>query len=223
MTGILEPMIIYIQYMYITNMSTPPLNVQSAPQTPNFSAESIQVSAEIATPQAAMESVKSGQQQLNSVNTLSGGSKRRRRHIRATQRKREWKPKSFIRTYKGRKYQQIEQKGGSSSTESGGQISIPQVGSPCSSGSQCAGAQNAAFTAIKNQALSNGANDGYVAQTGGRKDRKVLFSKHNTYYTTHRVRGNKGRSRHSHKPRHDQSLTSMIAYNIKKVMRKVFS
>ena len=207
-------------------MSTPPLNVQSAPKTPNFGAASIQISADIATPQAAMESVKAGQQQLHSVNTLSGGSKRRRRHIRATQRKREWKPKSFIRTYKGRKYQQIEQKGGSSSTQSDGQISIPQVGSPCSSGPQCAGAQNAAFTALNNQALSNGANDGYIAQNGGRKDRKVLFSKHNTYYghNTHRVHSNKhGRSRHSHKPRHDQSLTSMIAYNIKKVMRKVFS
>jgi hypothetical protein len=62
--------------------------------------------------------------------------------------------------------------------------------------------------------MANGANDAYVEQKGGRK---VRFSNH------HRsIRQRSSRS-HSQKPRHDQSLTSIIAYNIKKVMRKVFS
>ncbi len=207
-------------------MTTPPLQIQSAPAAPNFNAATIQVPASIATPQAAMDSVKSGQEQLNSVNNFSSGGGGKRSRRRATQMtkhkhkyKREWKPKTFIRTYKGRKYHEIKQKGGSSesNTQNGGQIPIPQVGSTCSSGPQCAGAQNAMFTEIKNQALSNGANDGYISQSGGRKDRKVIFSKHNTYY------GNKSYNRKSRKARHDKSLTSIIAYNIKKVMRKVFS
>jgi hypothetical protein len=215
--------------MYITKMPTPALIVQSAPPQPEFDAASIQVPATTATPQAAMESVKAGQSQLNSVNNFSGGSKhshnrsRSRRHLRTSKRKQDWKPKSFIRTYKGRKYQPMEQKGGSSSEQSGGQIPIPQVGPLCSGGPQCAGAQNAEFTSIKNQALSNGANDAYIAQTGGRrKGRAVLFSKRNTYYGNSPI-SKIHRSRRSHKPRHDQSVTSIIAYNIKKIMRKVFS
>lgn len=191
---------------------SPPLQIQQTPKEPEYSAASIQVPANIATPQATMDSVKAGQSQLNSVNSLSGGGTRRRGHTtrrRDTKHKRHWKPTSFTRRYKGRKYQ----KGGSDGGN--GAIPIPQVGSPCSGGPQCAGAQNASFTAIHNQAMSNGKNDAYVAQTGGGRRRKVRFSKHRTYY--HRG------STQSRKPRHDQSLTSMIAYNIKKVMRKVFS
>ena len=190
----------------------PPLQVQSAPAAPEFSAAGIQVPANIATPQAAMNNVKAGQSELNSVNNFSGGSRRRRRP------KREWKHKSFIRTYKGRKYRQPSSSSSSSSSPqkggSGAPIVIPQVGSTCSGGPQCAGAQNAAFTSINNQAKSNGANDAYAAQTGGRGGRKVRFSKRNMYHQRS--------TRNSRKPRHDQSLTTIIAYNIKKVMRKVF-
>jgi hypothetical protein len=196
---------------------TPPLQIQQAPKEPEYAAAGIQVPANIATPQATMDNVKAGQSQLNAVNSLSGGGSRhsrgRSRSARYSKNKRDWKPKSFIRTYKGRKYQT----GGSDSGSGAGAaaIPIPQVGSPCSGGPQCAGAQNASFTAIHNQAMSNGKNDAYAAaQTGGRR-RKVRFSKRRTYY--HRG------SSQSRKPRHDQSLTSMIAYNIKKVMRKVFS
>jgi hypothetical protein len=185
---------------------TPPLQIQQAPKVPEYTAASIQVPANIATPQATMDNVKAGQSQLNAVNTLSGGGSRRR-SARYSKNKRDWKPKSFIRTYKGRKYQN----GGS------GAIPIPQVGSTCSSGPQCAGAQNANFTSINNQAMANGANDAYVEQKGGRK---VRFSKHHRY---HHSSTRSRRIGHSQKPRHDQSLTSMIAYNIKKVMRKVFS
>jgi hypothetical protein len=181
-----------------------PLNIQAAPQAPSYDAASIQVSAKIATPQATMDAVKAQQGQLNAVNTLSGGRSRSRRRGRGH--------KSFIRTYKGRRYiakeqQQQQQTGGSS----GGAIVIPQVGSPCSAGPQCAGAQNANFTALHNQAQSNSINDAYATQKGGRK--KVRFS-----HATARHRRS-----HRHRPRHDQSLTSMVAYNIKKVMRKVFS
>lgn len=177
-----------------------PLNIQAAPQVPSYDAASIQVSAKIATPQATMDAVKAQQGQLNAVNTLSGGRSRSRRRGRGH--------KSFIRTYKGRRYIAKEQQTGGSS---GGAIVIPQVGSPCSAGPQCAGAQNANFTAIHNQAQSNSINDAYATQKGGRK--KVRFS-----HATAR------HHRRSHRrPRHDQSLTSMVAYNIKKVMRKVFS
>jgi hypothetical protein len=179
------------------------LNIQAAPQAPSYDAASIQVPANIATPQATMDGVKAQQSQLNAVNTLSGG--------RGRGRSRRLGRKSFIRTYKGRRYipkqQQQQQTGGSSSSQSGGQIVIPQVGSTCSSGPQCAGAQNANLTATHNQALSNSINDAYAEQKGGRK--KVRFTMR--------------RRSHRRKPRHDQSLTSMIAYNIKKVMRKVFS
>jgi hypothetical protein len=173
------------------------LNIQAAPQAPSYNAQSIQVPANIATPQATMEGVKAQQSQLNAVNTLSGGRSRSRRRGR----------KSFIRTYKGRRYIPKQQTGGSTSSQDGGQIVIPQVGSTCSAGPQCAGVQNANLTATHNQALSNSINDAYAEQKGGRK--KVRFTMN--------------RRSHRRKPRHDQSLTSMIAYNIKKVMRKVFS
>jgi hypothetical protein len=198
----------------------PPLQVQQTPAAPEFGAAGIKVPAHIATPQAAMNNVKVGQSELNTVNNFSGGSRRRRRRSgrgrSGLRPKREWKHKSFIRTYKGRKYQ--DSSSSSSSPQKGGappQIVIPQVGSSCSGGPQCAGAQNAAFTSINNQAKSNGANDAYAAQTGGgRSGRKVRFSKRNAYHQRS--------TRNSRKPRHDQSLTTIIAYNIKKVMRKVF-
>ena len=189
---------------------TASLQIQQAPPPQDYSAAHIQVPANIATPQATMDNVKAQQSQLNAVNNFTGGSRR----ARQTQHKRDWKPKSFIRTQKGRRYREPSQKGGST----GAAIPIPQVGSTCSSGPNCAGAQNATFTALNNQASANGANDAYAAQSGGRRGRvgrKVRFSKH------HRSDGH--RRSHSQKPRHDQSLTTMIAYNIKKVMRKVFS
>ena len=199
----------------------PPLVVQQTPQTPDFVAAGIKVPAYIATPQAAMNNVKAGQSELNSVNNFSGGSRRRRRSSRSRglRPKRQWKHKSFIRTYKGRKYQESSSSSSSSSSSpqkggSGAQIVIPQVGSTCSGGPQCAGAQNANFTSINNQAKSNGINDAYAAQTGGRRGRKVRFSKRHMYHQRS--------TRNSRKPRHDQSLTTIIAYNIKKVMRKVF-
>ena len=206
----------------------PPLVVQQTPAEPEFGAAGIKVPAHIATPQAAMNNVKAGQSELNSVNNFSGGSRRRGRRSRSrgsssrgssssssSKPKREWKHKSFIRTYKGRKYQDSSSSSSSSSPQKGGApIVIPQVGSSCSGGPQCAGAQNANFTSIINQAKSNGANDAYAAQTGGRSGRKVRFSKRHAYHQRS--------TRNSRKPRHDQSLTTIIAYNIKKVMRKVF-
>jgi len=201
-------------------MSTPQLQVQQAPPPQDFTSPGIQVPANIATPQAAMDNVKLQQTNLNAVNTLSGGGRSRSRsRSRASKQgtrkhPRHWKPKTFIRMYKGRRYQDTQT--GGSAQQTGG-IPIPQVGPTCSSGPNCAGAQNAAFTSINNQAKSNSANDAYISQSGGRK---VRFSKHHTYH-----RGSKSRSsRQSQpKPRHDQSLTTIIAYNIKKVMRKVFS
>jgi hypothetical protein len=200
-------------------MSTPQLHVQQAPPPQDFTPASIQVPANIATPQAAMDNVKLQQTNLNAVNTLSGGGRSRSRSRsskQGTRRRikhpRHWKPKTFIRMYKGRRYQDTQT--GGSAQQSGG-IPIPQVGSTCSSGPNCAGAQNAAFTSINNQAMSNGANDAYISQSGGRK---VRFSKHHTYH-----RGSRSSRQSRSKPRHDQSLTTIIAYNIKKVMRKVFS
>lgn len=188
------------------------LNIQQAPTQPSFDAASIKISAASATPQAAMEGVKAQQSQLNAVNTLSGGRSRSR--SRRLQGRRNNSHKSFIRTYKGRRYIPSQQTGGSSSQE-GGQIVIPQVGSTCSAGPQCAGAQNANFTALNNQAKSNSINDAYAAQKGGRK--KVRFG-HATRHRNSSSSSSRGR-----KSRHDQSITSTIAYNIKKVMRKVFS
>jgi len=181
------------------------IKVQEAPQAPSYDAAGIQVPANIATPQAAMESVKNQQVQLNSVNNLTGG---RRKHSRQNHHRSKHSHKSFIRTYKGRRYVSQDQKGGSS--QGGAQIAIPQVGSTCSSGPQCAGAQNANFTAISNQAQSNSINDAYATQKGGRRYNTMKY-KH-----THRHKPR-------HKPRHDQSLTTVIAYNIKKVLRKVFT
>jgi hypothetical protein len=188
------------------------IKVQEAPQAPSYAAANIQVPANIATPQATMESVKAQQGQLNAVNNLTGG--RKRRSTKRQQRSRQYKHRSFIRTYKGRQYQQErerqQQKGGAGAIPDG-RIPIPQVGSTCTSGPQCAGAQNATFTALHNQAQSNSINDAY-AQSGGRHT-----------YRHKNVRFSHSKHHRKSKQRHDQSLTSMIAYNIKKVMRKVFN
>jgi len=174
-----------------------PLVIQSAPEAPNFSADSIQISAKSATPQASMANIKAQADGLNAVNSLSGGGRSRRGRLG---RRGRGPP---------RRTQRRQQTGGSS--QSGGQITIPQVGPICNSGPQCSAVQNANLTAVSNQAKSSSANDAYATQTGGRK--KVRFSR------THRTRSRS----HRRKSRHDQSITSMVAYNIKKVMRKVFA
>jgi hypothetical protein len=171
------------------------IKVQEAPQAPSYTAANIQVPASIATPQATLENVKMQQSELNAVNTLSGG-RRKKQPTKRGKKSREYK--SFIRTYKGRRYQQ-QQKGGA-----GERIAIPQVGSTCTSGPQCAGAQNASFTALHNQAQSNSINDGYVSQSGGSR-------KHH--------RRHHSRRRHAHR----YSFTDTVTYNMKKLMRKVFS
>jgi len=190
------------------------IKVQEAPQAPSYAAANIQVPANIATPQATMENVKAQQGQLNAVNNLTGGRHRRSTKRQKRQRSREYKHKSFIRTYKGRRYQQPheeqqQQKGGAGAVPDG-RIPVPQVGSTCTSGPQCAGAQNATFTALHNQAQSNSINDAYAQSGGGRRGHKNVRLSH--------TKGHR-----KTKQRHDQSLTSMIAYNIKKVMRKVFA
>jgi len=179
------------------------IKVQEAPQAPSYAAANIQVPANIATPQAAMAAVTAQQGQLNAVNNLTGGRHRGTKH-RHSRRAVTLKHKSFIRTYKGRRYVSKEQTGGSSNS---GQIPVPQVGPLCSSGPQCAGAQNANFTALHNQAQSNSINDGYMKTGGGRGRRR---SQHNKFTSRNR------------KTR-DYSLTSTIAYNIKKVLRKIFT
>ena len=186
--------IIVIYTLTDTNM---PLNIQQAPPAQNFNAESIQVSAKTATPQASMANIKAQADGLNAVNSLSGGGRSGRGRSR--------------RSGRGppRRTHRRQQTGGSS--QSGGQITIPQVGPICNSGPQCSAVQNANLTAVSNQAKSSSANDAYATQSGGRK--KVRFSR------THRTRSHS----HRRKSRHDQSITSMVAYNIKKVMRKVFA
>ncbi len=174
------------------------IKVQEAPQAPSYAAANIQVPASIATPQATMENVKAQQSELNAVNTLSGG-RRKKQPTKRGKKSRQYR--SFIRTYKGRQYQQSQQQKGGS----GERIAIPQVGSTCTSGPQCAGAQNASLTALHNQAQSNSINDAYVSQSGGSR-------KHNT---RHR--------RHTRRHAHRYSFTDTITYNMKKLMRKVFS
>jgi hypothetical protein len=186
------------------------LKVQEAPQAPSYAASSIQIPANIATPQATMENVKAQQSELNAVNTLSGGRRKRRVTKRGGskgKKSREYKHRSFIRTYKGRRWQQQQQqqqqKGGS-----GERIPIPQVGSTCTGGAQCAGAQNATFTALHNQAQSNSINDAYVTQSGGRSSSK---------------RNSRHRHRHSHRHSQHNSLIDTFTHNMKKMMRRVFS
>jgi hypothetical protein len=164
------------------------LKVQEAPQAPSYNAANIQVPANIATPQATMANVKDQQSQLNSVNTLSGG-RRKKRVTKHGKRSHKYQHRSFIRRYKGRKTQtqsqsqsrhQHSQKGGADQ-----RIAIPQVGSICSSGPQCAGAQNASFTAIHNQAQSNSINDAYVSQSGGSRGKRKTNRKNRSHHRRH--------------------------------------
>ena len=183
------------------------IKVQEAPQAPSYAAAHIQVRSDIATPHSTMEGVKAQQGQLNAVNNLTGGH--HRTTTKRQKRQRSYKHKSFIRTYKGRRYQQQhqQQQGGAGAIPEG-RIPVPQVGTICSSGPQCMGVQNANLTALNNQAKSNSINDAY-AQSGGSRHKKVRFSHTKRHRNT--------------KQRHDYSLTSTIAYNIKKVLRKVFA
>jgi len=188
------------------------IKVQEAPQAPSYDAANIKVPANIATPQATMEGVKAQQSQLNAVNSLTGGRRRSAATKRQQrQRSRQYKHKSFIRTYKGRRHQQQNEQKGGAGAVSDGRIPVPQVGTTCTSGPQCAGAQNASFTALHNQAQSNSINDAY-AQSGGRHT-----SRHNN------VRFSNTKFHRKTKHRHDYSFTSTIEYNIKKMLRKIFN
>jgi hypothetical protein len=183
------------------------LKVQEAPQAPSYAAVNIQVPANIATPQSTIANAKALQGELLAVNKLTTGGRRRGSSSRRT-----LKHKSFIRTYKGRRYVSKGQTGGSSAaSSSSGQIPIPQVGSLCSSGTQCSAVQNANLTSLYNQAESYSINDKYMKSGGGRRRKKVTF-RHLRHH------------RHHHKTsrRHDD-VTSTIAYNIKKIIRKVFT
>ena len=191
------------------------IKIQEAPQTPSYAAEAIKVPANIASPQSTMDNVKAGQDQLNAVNTLSGG-----RH-RGTKHQRSRRHKSFIRTYKGRRYTASKQQTGGSSAAAANseQIPVPQVGPLCSSGPQCAAAQNANFTALNNQAKSSSINDAYVkgGGGGGRRRHRHNKSAHNEHH--HRQR----HSGASHRKTKDYSLQSTITYNINKIIRKIFT
>jgi hypothetical protein len=180
------------------------LKVQETPQEPSYAAAPIQVPANIATPQSTMANVKALQGELLAVNKLTGGRRRgssSRRRLRRT-----LKHKSFIRTYKGRRYVSKGQTGGSpAASSSSGQIPIPQVGPLCSSGTQCSAVQNANLTSLYNQAESYSLNDRYMKSGGGRRRKKVTFRRH----------------RQSSR-RHDD-VTYNIAYNIKKIIRKIFT
>jgi hypothetical protein len=189
------------------------IKIQEAPQTPSYAAEAIKVPANIASPQSTMDNVKAGQDQLNAVNTLSGGRHRGTKH-----RHNRWH-KSFIRTYKGRRYTASKQQTGGSSAAAANseQIPVPQVGPLCSSGPQCAAAQNANFTALNNQAKSSSINDAYVKGGGGRRRHRHNKSAHNEHH--HRQR----HSGASHRKTKDYSLQSTITYNINKIIRKIFT
>lgn len=182
------------------------LKVQETPQAPSYAAAPIQVPANIATPQATMANVKSLQGELNAVNNLTGGRRR------GTSGRRTLKHKSFIRTYKGRRYVSKGQTGGSPAALSGGgQIPVPQVGPLCSSGTQCAGVQNANLTSLYNQAESYSLNDQYAMTGGGRGSSRGRRRKRVTF------------RRHRQSSRRHDDVTSTIAYNIKKIIRKIFT
>ena len=192
------------------------IKIQEAPQTPSYAADPIQVSANIASPQSTIDNVKAGQDQLLSVNTLSGG-----RH-RGTKHQRRRRHKSFIRTYKGRRYTASKQQtGGSTAAANGGQIPVPQVGVLCSSGPQCSAVQNAKLTALGNQATSSGLNDGYAKGGGSRRAHRHRKSAHNDHHHHHRHR--QRHSGASHRKTKDYSLQSTIAYNMNKLLRKIFT
>ena len=191
------------------------IKIQEAPQTPSYAAEPIKVSANIASPQSTMDNVKAGQEQLNSVNTLSGG-----RH-RGTKHQRRRRHKSFIRTYKGRRYTASKQQtGGSTAAANSAQIPVPQVGPLCSSGPQCSAVQNANLTALGNQATSSGLNDSYATGGGGgRRAHRHRKSAHND----HRHHRHQRHSGASHRKTKDYSLQSTIAYKMNKLLRKIFT
>ena len=190
------------------------IKIQEAPQTPSYAADPIQVSANIASPQSTIDNVKAGQDQLLSVNTLSGG-----RH-RGTKHQRRRRHKSFIRTYKGRRYTASKQQtGGSTAAANGGQIPVTQVGPLCSSGPQCSAVQNANLTALRNQATSSGLNDGYAKGGGSRRAHRHRKSAHNDHHHHHRQR----HSGASHRKTKEYSLQSTIAYNMNKLLRKIFT
>ena len=193
--------------------------VQQAPQAPSYAPAGIQVPANIATPEATMNSVKDQQSQLNAVNNLTSGGGRRhkqqQRHRGKSQSQsqshtqRKGRRASFIRTYKGRKYQQ------SGGSQTGGEaIAIPQVGPICNGGPQCSATQNAELTSIENQAKSNSINDGYL-KGGRRRHKKVRF----THGYGHGHEHPRSR-RHS---RRQYSLLSTATYKLKKIIDKVFS
>lgn len=191
------------------------IKIQEAPQTPSYAADPIQVPANIASPQSTMDNVKAGQEQLNSVNTLSGG-----RH-RGTKHQRRRRHKSFIRTYKGRRYTASNQQtGGSTAAANGGQIPVPQVGPLCSSGPQCSAVQNANLTALGNQATSSGLNDSYASGGGSRRAHRHRKSAHNDHHHHHHRQRHSGAS---HRKTKEYSLQSTIAYNMKKLLRKIFT
>lgn len=185
--------------------------VQQAPQAPSYAPAGIQVPANIATPEATMNSVKDNQSQLNAVNNLTSGGGRRHKQQRRRGKKTQRKGRaSFIRTYKGRKYQS----GGSGASQTGGEaIPIPQVGPICNGGPQCSATQNAAFTAIENQGKSNSINDGYL-KGGRRRHKKVRF--------THGY-GHGHSSHHRRHSRRQYSMVSTATYKLKKIINKVFS
>ena len=182
--------------------------VQQTPPAPSYAPAGIQVPANIATPEATMNSVKEQQSQLNAVNNLTSGGGRRHKQRRRGKTQRKGRA-SFIRTYKGRKYQS----GGASQT-GGEAIPIPQVGPICNGGPQCSATQNAAFTSIENQGKSNSINDQYL--TGGRRrHKKVRFTR--GYGHGH------GRSSHRRHSRRQYSMLSTATYKLKKIIDKVFS
>ena len=181
--------------------------IQQTPPTPSYAPAGIQVPANIATPEATMNSVKDQQIQLNAVNNLTsgGGRKHKQRSMKSKHQTLRKKRVSFIRTYNGRKYQN----GGSSGGEP---IAIPQVGLSCNGGAQCPGAQNAAFTSINNQAQSNSINDAYL-KGGGRRDKKIRFTHgHRRSHVRGRIHG-----------RRQYSMLSTATYKLKKFIHKVFS
>ena len=182
--------------------------VQQAPQAPSYAPAGIQVPANIATPEATMNSVKDQQSQLNAVNNLtSGGGRRHKQPHRGTSQRQRKGRASFIRTYKGRKYQS----GGASQT-GGEPIQIPQVGPICNGGPQCSATQNAAFTSIENQGKSNSINDQYL-KGGRRRHKKVRFTQGYGH----------GRSSHRRHSRRQYSMLSTATYKLKKIIDNVFS
>lgn len=171
--------------------------IQSAPQTPNYTATPIAVPAHLVSSEKAMSSVVGQQRELNMVNNLTGGGYRRKNRKSVNKKQKRPSRRNYIRTYKGRLY--IEQHGG----EPDGQIVIPTA-----SGSGAGGAQNAMLTATLNQAKSNAINDAYV---GGRRWHRYGYGRSRNWKKFTRVRN-------THRKNH--SLLSRVVYKIKNILRK---